>query len=124
MQGRLSLTTPAYVLAASPTIHKDLFDKLKVQRMETNEYEAVCTGDWEASTAIALALHCTMVHDDITDLAFTTVNHTLSINDQEPDFCLPLQELDVLVNGSVKVSTILNTGSQIVIIRHYIIHSL
>ena len=107
---------PAHVLATSPVIHKDLFDKLKVRCVEANKYKAVRTGDWEASTAIALALHRTTVHNDITNLAFTTINHALSINDQEPDFCLPLQELDVLVNSSIKVSAVLDTGLQIVII--------
>jgi hypothetical protein len=39
-------------------------------------------------------------------------------------FCLPLQELNVLVNGSIKVPAILNTGSQIIVIWHGIIQAL
>ena len=38
MQSKLSLTTPAHIFAASPTIRKDVVDKLKVRRVETNEY--------------------------------------------------------------------------------------
>jgi hypothetical protein len=30
MQGRLSLTTPAHIFAASPIIHKNIVEKLKV----------------------------------------------------------------------------------------------
>ena len=45
MQGKLSLTTPAHVFAASPTIRKDVVNKLKVQRIETNEYEVVPGAD-------------------------------------------------------------------------------
>jgi predicted aspartyl protease len=35
-----------------------------------------------------------------------------------------LQELDVLVNGSIKVPAILDTGLQIVVIRHDIVQAL
>ena len=45
MQGKLALTTPAYVFAASPAIHKDVVDKLKVRRIETNEYKVVPGAD-------------------------------------------------------------------------------
>jgi len=45
MQGKLSLTTPAHVFAASPTIRKDVVDKLKVWRVKTNKYEAVSAAD-------------------------------------------------------------------------------
>jgi len=45
MQGKLSLTTLAHVFAASPTIRKDVVNKLKVQRIETNEYEVVPGAD-------------------------------------------------------------------------------
>jgi len=42
--------------------------------------------------------------------------HTLA-SEQPPAFCLPLQELDVTINNDIKVTTILDTGSQIVVIR-------
>jgi len=41
-----------------------------------------------------------------------------------PDFCLPLQELDILINGSIKATTILDTRSQIVVIWHDITQAL
>ena len=45
MKGKLSLTMPAHVLAASPAIRKNLAEKLKVRCVETNEYKVVATGD-------------------------------------------------------------------------------
>jgi hypothetical protein len=39
MQGKLALTTPTYILAASPTIQKNITEKIKVQHMEIHEYE-------------------------------------------------------------------------------------
>src|SRR6267142_2525058 len=41
-----------------------------------------------------------------------------------PAFCLPLQELDILVNSSIKVSAIYDTGSQIVDIQQDLVQSL
>ena len=82
LQGKLSLTTPAHVFAASPTICKNIVDKLKVRRMETNKYEVV------PAQRPPMTIH--------------EVTNTATIIEQPPDFCLPLQELDVLVNG-VKV---------------------
>ena len=48
MKGKLLLTMPTHVLAASPAIHKNMAEKLKVQCMETNEYEVVAAGDLQA----------------------------------------------------------------------------
>jgi hypothetical protein len=48
MQGQLSLTTPAHVFAASPSIRKDVVDRLKVRHVETHAYEEV--GLLESST--------------------------------------------------------------------------
>jgi hypothetical protein len=45
LQGKLSLTMPAHILAASLPIHKSIANKLKVCHMETNEYEVVHTLD-------------------------------------------------------------------------------
>jgi len=45
MQGKLALTTLAHVFAASPAIRKDVVDKLKVRRVETNEYKVVPGAD-------------------------------------------------------------------------------
>ena len=40
MQGKLSLTMPVHFFAANPRIHKNIIDKPKARRVETNEYEA------------------------------------------------------------------------------------
>ena len=45
MQGKLSLTTPTHIFAASHTVHKNIAKKLKVRHVETNEYEVVSTAD-------------------------------------------------------------------------------
>ena len=39
MQGKLSLTMPTHILAASPTVCKSVSEKLKVCHMKTNEYK-------------------------------------------------------------------------------------
>ena len=62
-------------------------------------------------------LHRITVHEDFSDNPPPT-------NSQPPAFCLSLQELDVLVNSSIQVSAILDTSSQIVVIRHDIIQAL
>jgi len=107
IKGKLLLTTPTHVLAASPAICKNLAKKLKVQHVETNEYKVVATGDSQAP-----ASHQTTMYDN-------TPNglelHSL-INNQPPAFCLLLQEIDILVNGSIKIPAILDTGLQINVI--------
>jgi len=60
------------------------------------------------------------VHDDTPN----GLESHLLINNQPPTFCLPLQEIDVLVNGSVKIPAILDTGSQINVIRYDLVQSL
>ena len=112
---KLSLTMPAHILAASPTICKNLAEKLKVQHMETNEYKVV-----SAEEPQALALPCPTMQEDT---SYEVVPQSLTIN-QSPTFCLPLQEIDMLVNCSLKVPAILDTSSQINIIQHNIIQSL
>jgi len=114
MQGKLELTTPAHVFAASPTIRKDVVDKLKVRHVETNEYEVVPRADLQRPMLLA---HCDVVHDDFSD------DRPLA-NDCPPAFCLPLQELDVLVGNTLNVPAIYDTGSQIVVIRKDIVQSL
>jgi hypothetical protein len=103
MQGKLSLTTPAHIFAASLAIHKDIVNKLKLHCIETNEYEAL-----SAHAMLPFALHAT-VHDDFSD-------------DRLPGpllllFCLPLQEIDVLINRGTKISAIYDTSSQIIAIQ-------
>ena len=112
MQGKLSLTTPAHVFAASPAIRKILSEKLKVRKVETNEYEAVLAEDPDRRR--------TTTREDTFDL----LPHHRSPNIRPPAFCLPLQEIDVLVNTSLKVAAILDTGSQITVIRQDIVQAL
>jgi len=114
MQGKLSLTTPAHVFTASPAIRKDVVNKLKVWCMEANEYKAVSIVNPSSSEA-RIARAVTVRDDDDPDYPSNQPPATL---------CLPLQELDVLVSGSVKIPAIFDTGSQIVVIRQDIIQSL
>ena len=104
LQWKLSLMTPPHIFAASPTIRKNIVNKLKVRCMETNKYKVV-----------PAQRPPTTVHE-VTDAA--------TIIEQPSDFCLPLQELNILVNSSIKVAAILDTGSQIVIIQHDIVQAL
>jgi hypothetical protein len=120
MQGRLSLTTPAHVFAASPVIRKNVVEKLKVRQVETNEYEVVPAKLSQALAASLQAMPCTTIHND----TFDNLPHQPVAIAQPSTFCLLLQEIDVLVNTAVKVPAILNTSSQIVVIRHDIIQSL
>jgi len=114
MQGKLSLTTPAHVFAASPAIRKDVIDKLKVRRMEANKYEVVSAMN-PSSPDVRIARATTVRDDDTPDYPPSLPPANL---------CLPLQELDVLVGGSIKTPAIFDTGLQIVVIRLDLIQSL
>ena len=57
------------------------------------------------------------VHEEFCDHQLAAIAHPST-------FCLPLQEIDILVNSSLKVPAILDTGSQITVIRHDITQSL
>jgi hypothetical protein len=120
MQGRLSLTTPAHIFATSPVIHKSIVEKLKVRHMETNKYEAVSTKLLQAPAALPPPARHTTIHN----VTFNNFPHQ-SVNIAQPStFCLPLQKIDVLVNATIQVPAILNTGLQIVVIWHDIVQSL
>jgi len=82
-----------------------------VHCVETNKYEVV------HATDSRLPLHRTLAHDDPSV-------PSLPLGVREPDFCLPLLELDILLDGSTKVPAILDTGSQIIVIQHDIAQSL
>ena len=99
---------PAHILAASLPIRKNMAEKLKVHHVETNKYAVVCTSDFQSPPC-----HTTVQEG--------LPNNQQATSTQPPAFCLPLQELNVLVNGSIKVPTILDTGSQIIVIRHNLI---
>jgi len=64
-----------------------------------------------------LLAHWDAVHNDFSD-------DRLLANDCLPAYCLPLQELDVLVGNTLNVPAIYDTGSQIVVIRKDIVQSL
>jgi hypothetical protein len=120
MQGRLSLMTPAHVFAASPIIHKNIVEKLKVRQVETNEYEVIPAKLSQALTASLQATPHITIHNN----TFDDLLHQPVAIAQPSAFCLPLQEIDILVNTAVKVPAILNTGSQIIVIWHNIVQSL
>ena len=111
LQGKLSLTTPTHILAASLPVRKSIADKLKVRHIETNEYEVIHASDSQPHS------RCITMHDDPSD-------NPPPACVQPPAFCLPLQELDVLINESIRVPAILDTGSQIVVIQHNIVQAL
>jgi len=95
MQGKLSLTTPAHIFAASPIIRKDIVEKLRLRRVENSEQEVIQnSNDNKAQTQL----------------------HALT-PEHPPAFCLPLQELNVTVNNDIKVTVILDTSSQIMVIQ-------
>ena len=89
---------PAHILAASPTIRKELAEKLKVCRIEMNLYE------WSQDS--------TKDHD-------AALPSTLLpfVADLEPVHSLPLLEIEVLVGDLSTEHGILDPGSQIVVIR-------
>jgi hypothetical protein len=92
MNGKLALTTPAHILAASPTIRKELSEKLRPRRVETNSIEEVST----------LAIPFSVM-----EVATQRV----------PEYSLPLREVDVMINHTILEAGVLDQGSQIVLIR-------
>ena len=77
LQGKLSLTTPAHVLAASLPICKSIADKLKVHHVETNEYEVIHASDSQPPSRRVT------VHNDPSD-------DPPPASIQPSAFCLPL----------------------------------
>jgi len=114
MQGKLALTTPAHIFAASPIIRKNITKKLKLRHMETHEYKVAPGADPQLQP-----MQRATMHDSDSD----PTPHLLTII-QPPTFCLPLQEVDVVINNSIHVPAILDTGSQITVIRQDIVQSL
>jgi hypothetical protein len=99
MEGKLSLVTPTHILAASPTICKELAKKLKMHYMETNLYKWLPISKEENDTA----------------LPFSPTSLAANL---EPVHSLPLLEIEVLVSNISTKHGILNPRSQIVIIHH------
>jgi hypothetical protein len=99
MTGKLSHTTPAHILAASPTIHKDLVEKLKVCRIETDS----CEEGHHSESSQNHSSH-----------ANTSVLCLLAWH--EPEYSLPLQEIEVEFGDDTTEASILDSGSQIIVI--------
>jgi hypothetical protein len=89
LEGKLSQATPAHILAASGPIRKDLADKLRTRRVEAAAFETHTSPQPHASS--------------------TPIS--------EPEYSLPLQEIDILVGGRSMVAGVIDPGSQIVAIR-------
>ena len=92
MNGKLALTTPAHILAASPTIRKELCEKLRPRRVETS---------WIGEVVVSA-----------TPLSVMEV-----ATQRAPEYSLPLREVDILINHTILEAGVLDQGSQIVLIR-------
>ena len=85
------LTTPPHILAASPTIRKELSKKIQPQQVETKSVKEVSTSDTPIS---------------VMEVAAQWV----------PEYSLPLHEVDIRINSTVLEAGILDQSSQIVLI--------
>jgi len=94
LEGKLSLTTPAHILAASPAIRKDLVEKLRARRVEANVYEGAKDISSQSPLSVFRLSAC-----------------------HEPAYSLPLQEVDILIGNTLTEAAVLDPGSQIVVIR-------
>ena len=91
LEGKLSSISPAHILAACPTIRKELVEKLRTRRVDTSaSFEEFLTSP--------------------------TPVFELSVP-RTAEYSLPLREIDVLINGSVSEAGVLDQGSQIIVIR-------
>jgi hypothetical protein len=91
--GKLTQMIPAHILAASPSIRKELVDKLHTRHVDVTTPAETSSAAPPTATAMALILP------------------------RQPKYSLPLREIDVLVNGLVTDAGVLDNGSQIVVIR-------
>jgi len=97
MDGKLALTTPAHIFAASPSIHKDVAEQLHIHCVEIGACEEIT-----ASSPITTVYPPPPIVP--TDTPF------------KPKCSLPLQEIDVSVNSGPTVPGVINPGSQVVVI--------
>ena len=94
LEGKLSLVTPAHVLAACPTIRKELIERLRTRRVDVASFE------------------------EIPSPVNTTPHSVLELSAPRiAKYSLPLREVDILINDLVPETGILDQGSQIVVIR-------
>jgi hypothetical protein len=92
LEGKLSHTTPAHILAASAPVQKALSDRLRPRRVETGAFEEF--GD-QHNTPLTLDLTAS----------------------QAADYTLPLREVDVVINSKAVHASVLDQGLQIIAIR-------
>jgi len=97
-QGNLAHITPAHLYAASPSVRKEISERLRVCHIEVTLYE-------EPSDHLPLAAE--------PSFCFGTVLTHLP----EPTYSLPLQEIDVAFGNGSAEPGLLDLGSQIVVIR-------
>jgi len=93
LEGKLDQITPAHILATSPPIRKELAERLRPRRVETNSFEQVDADSTDPVSVLSLAAK------------------------REAEFSLPLQEIDVLMNNICTEAGILDQGSQIIVIQ-------
>jgi hypothetical protein len=98
LEGKVSQATPAQILAVSPLICKDLVEWLRTQCIEAGAFEHVSTPS---------PLHPAKLTSFL-----------------EPEYTVPLQEIDVLVDGCMTEAAVIDPGSQIVAIRKDLADSL
>ena len=89
LEGKLSNTTPAHILAASAPVRKAISDRLRPRRVETGAFEELGNQPSELEPATSRAA----------------------------DYSLPLREVDVVINGKTIDTGVLDQGSQIIAIR-------
>lgn len=92
LEGKLSSTTPAHILAASAPVRKALSDRLRPRRVETGAFKELSN------------------QPDIPPTPDSSASRAA-------DFTLPLQEVDVVINGKTVDAGVLDQGSQIIAIR-------
>ena len=101
MEGKLTQTTPAHILAASAPIRKELADRLRPHRIEAGAFE------------------------ETTDPTHTTPASVLGISTKRSaEFSLPLREVDVRINNKAIEPGVLDQGSQIIVIRADLAHEI
>lgn len=94
LDGKLSLVTPAHVLAACPAIRKELVERLRTRKVDTASFEQPRSSSSAPS---------------ISEPDFSTL--------RAAEYSLPLREIDVLINNTISEAGVLDQGSQIVVIR-------
>jgi len=97
-QGNLAQVTPAHLYAASPAVRKEISEHLRVRRVEVTSYgEAPNSAPFTAESPPSAEPHLTHY--------------------PEPEYSLPLQEIDINLGEGISEPGLLDPSSQIVVIR-------